>query len=119
MTGSFRWERKVITDMAGLLSLYRVSSLSGMGQDLASAEKDFALSSYKGEKAIANLSIFPLAYHEYCDEIKETLKARGRKFVELRGFKYRHYKGLSDEIAHRSSWTSTYERVVSSRFTIQ
>lgn len=50
---------------------------------------------FRGARRIDSLGIFPLAYHEDEEQVRERLIERGRKFGSLKGMHYKFYKGLA------------------------
>ncbi|KAL2170722.1 hypothetical protein VTG60DRAFT_4470 [Thermothelomyces hinnuleus] len=49
---------------------------------------------YSGFQRVTSLSIYPLSYADDPEQIKETAKARGRRFQQLRGYQFLHYDGI-------------------------
>lgn len=49
---------------------------------------------FKGTVKISSLDAYPIQYHPAEDELRETLTARGRKWLSLTGIHHMQYKGL-------------------------
>ncbi|KAI9037414.1 ATP-binding protein [Aspergillus affinis] len=61
----------------------------GMGTMAADVE------SFKGARKITSLGCYPLKYHREAEDVQAKLIERGKKFVALRGMKYRYHKGMA------------------------
>lgn len=49
---------------------------------------------YTGLRRVSSLTIHPLSFADDPEKIKEAARARGRRFQQLRGFKFLHYNGV-------------------------
>jgi hypothetical protein len=49
---------------------------------------------YQGFTRVTSLPVYPLAFTEHPEEIKEAMMARGRRFQELRGYHFLSYNGV-------------------------
>lgn len=50
---------------------------------------------FNGTLPISQLGVYPLKYHSDEAQLKERLIERGRVFERLRGYHYRHFKGIA------------------------
>ncbi|CUS12927.1 unnamed protein product [Tuber aestivum] len=50
---------------------------------------------FRGPRGIDSLGVFPLAYHEDEEDVRERLIERGGKFGSLKDMHYRYYEGLA------------------------
>lgn len=66
------------------------------GTDFGRVTLYFTVSEYEGHKAIKELKVFPLEFHEERQRIREELISRGRKFVSLFGVHYRMYTASAE-----------------------
>lgn len=65
------------------------------GKTFGQARAFLEISDFVGTRRIDNLPVFPLAYHDDEESIRDKLIARGRKFGEMKGMHYKYYKGLA------------------------
>jgi hypothetical protein len=65
------------------------------GKSFGEAKTILEIPEFFGSRPIDSLPVFPLAYHEDKETVKEKLVARGRKFGSFSGMHYRFYKGLA------------------------
>ena len=52
-----------------------------------------SISRYDGYRPLSELECFPLQYHITCEQVKERVLSRGRKYVALCGVHYKLYEG--------------------------
>ncbi|KAF1968576.1 hypothetical protein BU23DRAFT_479942 [Bimuria novae-zelandiae CBS 107.79] len=64
------------------------------GKVFGFGEHYVAIRQFRGSRKIANLSAYPLEFHEDPEKLTELLIERGKKFVSLRGMKYMRHDGL-------------------------
>jgi hypothetical protein len=50
---------------------------------------------FAGNRPIAELSAYPLEFHESPDDVRQRLTARGRKVLDLQGLTYVNYRGVA------------------------
>jgi SpoVK/Ycf46/Vps4 family AAA+-type ATPase len=65
------------------------------GKAFGMGTMECVVESFKGARKISSLACFPLKYHKDEKALRELLIARGRKFVDLKGMKYRFHKGMA------------------------
>lgn len=65
------------------------------GKTFGEANAVLEIDEFRGARRIDSLGIFPLAYHEDEEQVRERLIERGRKFGSLKGMHYKFYKGLA------------------------
>lgn len=65
------------------------------GKSFGEANAVLEIDQFRGTRRIDSLPVFPLAYHENEEALREKLITRGRKFGALKGMHYRFYKGLA------------------------
>ncbi|KAI9769842.1 MAG: hypothetical protein M1840_003836 [Geoglossum simile] len=65
------------------------------GKVFGEVEIPLGIPQFRGVKKINTLNVFPLKYHEQVEELKDTLVARGQKFISLMGMHHRYYKGIA------------------------
>jgi len=73
------------------------------GTEFGRSTQSIRISAFDGTKPITQLEAFPLTYHPAKEAVKEQLIARGKKFVELRGYHYKSYDGMGIRNAVRGS----------------
>ncbi|KAK4246926.1 P-loop containing nucleoside triphosphate hydrolase protein [Corynascus novoguineensis] len=49
---------------------------------------------YTGVQRVTSLPVYPLSYAKDPEQIKESVRARGRKFQQLRGYHFLQYNGI-------------------------
>ncbi|CUS10315.1 unnamed protein product [Tuber aestivum] len=65
------------------------------GKTYGEAGAVLEIDEFRGARRIDSLGVFPLAYHEDEEDVRERLIERGRKFGSLKGMHYKYYKGLA------------------------
>ncbi|KAG0129740.1 hypothetical protein HOY82DRAFT_487773 [Tuber indicum] len=65
------------------------------GKTYGEASAVLEIDEFRGARRIDSLGVFPLAYHEDEEDVRERLIERGRKFGSLKGMHYKYYKGLA------------------------
>ncbi|KAL7275470.1 hypothetical protein RUND412_001577 [Rhizina undulata] len=65
------------------------------GKNFGKASAVLEIDEFRGSRRIDSLGVFPLAYHEDEETMRENLIQRGRKFGSLKGMHYKCYKGLA------------------------
>ncbi|KAH0611205.1 uncharacterized protein H6S33_011632 [Morchella sextelata] len=65
------------------------------GKTFGKANAVLEIEEFRGARRIDSLGVFPLAYHDEEEKIREKLIERGRKFLSLKGMHYKFYKGLA------------------------
>lgn len=65
------------------------------GKKFGLGEFEADIDSFKGPRKITSLSCYPLKYHPDIEGVRKRIVERGRKFLELKGMKYRFHKGLA------------------------
>ena len=65
------------------------------GKTYGEASAVLEIDEFRGARRIDSLGVFPLAYHEDEEDVRERLIERGRKFGFLKGMHYKYYKGLA------------------------
>lgn len=65
------------------------------GKTFGEANAVLEIEEFRGARRIDSLRVFPLAYHEDEEMVREKLIERGRKFGSLKGTHYKFYKGLA------------------------
>ena len=65
------------------------------GKTFGEANAVLEIDEFRGVKRIDSLGVFPLAYHEEEETVREKLIQRGRKFGSLKGMHYKFYKGIA------------------------
>ncbi|KAL2148037.1 hypothetical protein VTI28DRAFT_93 [Corynascus sepedonium] len=53
---------------------------------------------YTGVQRVTSLPVYPLSYAKDPEQIKESVRARGRKFQQLRGYHFLQYNGIKLEL---------------------
>jgi hypothetical protein len=66
------------------------------GDDFGHAATHADIKPYEGYRPLRDLIVVPLQYHPDQLAIRESLIARGQKFVNLHGSYYRQYKGVAE-----------------------
>jgi hypothetical protein len=69
------------------------------GGKLGYSATDLKISQFEGTKAITDLAAYPIEYYPSPEELKQSLKSRGEKFLSLRGIHHKAYQGVG--IQHR------------------
>ncbi|KAI9841976.1 MAG: hypothetical protein M1837_007542 [Sclerophora amabilis] len=64
------------------------------GKSFGMGTLDVDVESFKGARKITGLATYPLKYHKDEEKLKQQLIERGKKFVALKGMKYRFHKGM-------------------------
>jgi hypothetical protein len=75
----------------------------------------YKIKPFEGTRRVTSLDVYPLSFAPGADALREWLMARGRKFAELRGYRFRYYDGVrmtigSDDepYAYTEELVSTY-----------
>ena len=98
-------------------SLYMQMNIKAIDDDGARfgvrRSRSIEVNEFEEAKKIARLSVFPLRFHPERSGIEGVLKARGRKWLELRGQHFKEYTGLAlmeKRRMHRGEDVITYEK---------
>jgi len=67
------------------------------------------ISGYEGVRALQDLNVMPLEYHQRHEEIKTKLTARGKKYVSLNGQHYKESNGIAELLSDTRDLTALGE----------
>ncbi|KAL2161770.1 hypothetical protein VTH06DRAFT_7554 [Thermothelomyces fergusii] len=98
----------VVRNVEGVDALYRVVTCGQSGNAKLAVEyvdwdgercglretKGLHIPWYAGVRRITSLSVYPLSYADDPEQIKEAASARGRRFQQLRGYRFLYYDSV-------------------------
>ncbi|KAK3630139.1 hypothetical protein LTR56_017032 [Elasticomyces elasticus] len=65
------------------------------GKEFGWAELEIEIKQFKGPRAIASLSIYPLKYHKDRDSVMDKIITRGKRFIALDRMQYKYHHGIA------------------------
>ena len=67
------------------------------GEDMGTRNSQRFVPAFAGAQKISDLSAFPIDWHPEQDEVRAELVERGRRWEQLAGMNFRHYRGVALE----------------------